>query len=663
MFGSCILAAVLYVAPTGNDANPGTREAPLATVTGARNAVRQKSVKAGSEIVFLKGRYPQLAPTEFTAIDSGSEQAPVLYRAEKGAEVRISGGIPLSGWTRDAKGRYTLSLKQCYPAITDYGKEPMGTSSRPASGAFLVYDDARMVLPRWPKQGFLRVASVVTNDTFTYADERVSSWASEKDPRGQGWWAHDWASAAIAFQTLDPATKTIQQKKPGSSYGFRKNGFWFGYNLLCELSEPGEYYLDRTDGMLYFLPPDNTPGRTAELAIGKELITFNAASNIVFEGFIFENCRAEALQLREGRNITIRRSIIRNTGYKGITIRNGEAHRIAGCELYHLNDGGIDANAGAMNTLQPCNHVFDNNHIYDYSRFCLSYGAAISIYGCGFTLSHNLIHNGPHVGILFHGRENQFLFNEVHSVCLQSGEMGAFYAGRDWTLVGNIIQGNYIHDIYNPRPQRNRAIMLDDGAGGIVMQNNLIVNVAEGISLSSYFNTIENNAFVNCHPAISGWQTYLTPASVTPPRGVHAQMPERLFALNPSQPPWSTKYPELLMLANAITNQTQRPPQTRTRVIQNLTWNCTGPLVDHAKNYPYSADAWLITNNLVNADPHFIDPAKMNFRLASDSPAVRDGFKPLPIAQMGLYPSKERACWPVNNALTLVSTNLLSTPK
>ena len=147
MFSSFVLAAVLYVAPTGNDTNPGTQDAPLATITGARNVLRQKSTKAGSEVVFLKGRYAQLTPTEFTAIDSGTEQAPVLYRAEKGAEVRISGGLPLSGWTRDVKGRYTLSLKQRYPAITDYGKEPMGTSSKPASGAFLVYDDARMVLP------------------------------------------------------------------------------------------------------------------------------------------------------------------------------------------------------------------------------------------------------------------------------------------------------------------------------------------------------------------------------------------------------------------------------------------------------------------------------------------------------------------------------------
>ena len=34
-------AAELYVSPTGDDANPGTREKPLATLAGARDAVRK----------------------------------------------------------------------------------------------------------------------------------------------------------------------------------------------------------------------------------------------------------------------------------------------------------------------------------------------------------------------------------------------------------------------------------------------------------------------------------------------------------------------------------------------------------------------------------------------------------------------------------------------
>lgn len=30
---------------------------------------------------------------------------------------------------------------------------------------------------------------------------------------------------------------------------------YYAYNLLAELNQPGEYYLNRSTGMLYFYPP------------------------------------------------------------------------------------------------------------------------------------------------------------------------------------------------------------------------------------------------------------------------------------------------------------------------------------------------------------------------------------------------------------------------
>jgi hypothetical protein len=327
--------------------------------------------------------------------------------------------------------------------------------------------------------------------------------------------------------------------------------------------------------------------------------------------------------------------------------------------MTRLGDGGIAAWAGDEKTLEPCGHVYDNNHITDYARFSMTYGAAIQIGGCGHAVTHNLIHNGPHVAVLFGGRENVMAYNEVHSVCLTSGEMGAFYTGRNWTLVGNVLTGNYIHDIYNPRQQRNRAIMLDDGAAGMRMTSNLIVRVAEGISLSAVDNVIDNNVFVECYPAISGWQTYETPESVTPPKGVHEQMPEQLFALPVEASPWKERYPQLAMLRNAIRNKTVRPPETRTRVERNVIWGGAQEWMVHAQNYPRSERSWMIgDSNLAGADPLFLDSAKGDYRMRPGSPAFKKGFKSLPIEKMGLYASSERAVWPVRHAVSLVCTNL-----
>lgn len=134
--------------------------------------------------------------------------------------------------------------------------------------------------------------------SFTYAEDNPSRWAGESDPRGQGYWAHDWAACAIAFEKIEPATKTITQRQPGSNYGFRKGGFWFGYNLLCELDRPGEYYVDRLTGRLYFWPPEKAANTRAEVTVGVRLVQLDRASHIQFRGLTI---RWGSMRARTGR--------------------------------------------------------------------------------------------------------------------------------------------------------------------------------------------------------------------------------------------------------------------------------------------------------------------------------------------------------------------------
>ncbi|MDD4789067.1 MAG: hypothetical protein PHO07_18015, partial [Pirellulales bacterium] len=75
----------LYVAPDGKDGGPGTRQAPLASLAGARDRVRQvKREKPGEPItvLFSAGSYAMTGPVEFSAEDSGTSEAQVVYRAE-----------------------------------------------------------------------------------------------------------------------------------------------------------------------------------------------------------------------------------------------------------------------------------------------------------------------------------------------------------------------------------------------------------------------------------------------------------------------------------------------------------------------------------------------------------------------------------------------------
>ena len=90
-----------HVAPTGSDANPGTREKPLATLSAARDATRRlkrDGLKTPVEVIVQAGTYYLAEPLTFSPEDSGTQECPITYKADDGAKVVLSGGKPLAGW-------------------------------------------------------------------------------------------------------------------------------------------------------------------------------------------------------------------------------------------------------------------------------------------------------------------------------------------------------------------------------------------------------------------------------------------------------------------------------------------------------------------------------------------------------------------------------------
>jgi hypothetical protein len=160
----------LFVAPSGNDTAAGSREAPLASLAGARDRIRQlRSDGVGGPVMvaFAPGTYVFTAPVSFSKQDSGTAEAPVTYMADPGQPVRFTAGRTVTGWQPVADQQVLARLPEAArqavrvadlkgQGIDDYGtlKVHGFANANPPAIAELFFQDQPMTLARWPNEGF-----------------------------------------------------------------------------------------------------------------------------------------------------------------------------------------------------------------------------------------------------------------------------------------------------------------------------------------------------------------------------------------------------------------------------------------------------------------------------------------------------------------------------
>ena len=105
-------AQEFFVAPAGDDANPGTKAKPFRTLIHARDAVRTlNQTMSGDIVVNLRGgNYPVAEPLEFAAADSGRNGFNIVYRAYQNETPVISGGVSVTNWTLDHGRIFSATL-------------------------------------------------------------------------------------------------------------------------------------------------------------------------------------------------------------------------------------------------------------------------------------------------------------------------------------------------------------------------------------------------------------------------------------------------------------------------------------------------------------------------------------------------------------------------
>ena len=629
-----------FVSPQGSDVHPGTKVQPFQTLEAARNAVR-KADRAEGIIVWLSaGVYERNETFRLTTVDSGSPGSPIIYRSCPGEEVRIVGGKRIENWkpvtdeailkrlAPEARSR-VLQADLKAAGLTDYGRVQGG-------GLELFFEDKPMTLARWPNEGFVKIVDLVEPGTvnvrgtkgsktgkFMYEGDRPKRWTEENDVWVHGYWFWDWSDQRQKVESIDTDKRIISVVPPYHHYGYRVGQWFYGMNILAELDTPGEWYLDRETGTLYFWPPTPMKEGRAVVSMLDTLVNLSEVSHVSIEGIIFEACRGTAVVMNHCTQTKIAGCVLRNTGGNAVQVSDGNNCSVIACDIYGTGRGGISLRGGERPSLTPAGHLAENNHIHHYGRWNRMYTPAVSLGGVGNRAAHNLIHDAPHMAIGFSGNDHVIEYNEIHDVCLESNDAGAMYAGRDWTMRGTVIRHNYLYDITGFKDKGCVGVYLDDMFCGTIIYGNVFYRVTRAAFVGGGRDcTVENNIFVDCKPALHidaramSWAGY----------HVETTMTERLKAMPYMSELWRKRYPKLVDIL-----QDEPAAPKGNLVARNVSYGGQWDGV-YKQARPYVT----LRDNFVDEDPHFKGTPPATFELREDSPAYKIGFKPIPFEKIGL---------------------------
>lgn len=559
--------AELYVSPTGNAGNAGTMEKPFQTLDQAWAAAQTMQGASNITIYVRGGHYPVSKSLVFSQTGNDAEKH-ILFTAYNNEKVLLTGGVKLGNDkfhpVSDAKilGRLPSSAKSkvqeidlTQSGITDFGKEqPHGYKTVHPATLELFYNDKPLPLARYPNEGLMPVGRVLDPGStprkgekpdrgakFILPDPHISKWGKADDAWVYGYFSYGYSDDYIKIDTIDPSGKTIRLKWPSLYSVFssedvsndmlktaqRIRGYYV-YNLPEELDAPGEWYLDRSSGKLFFWPPDNNMA-TADIEVSTledPIVVLAGTTNVWFKGISFENSRGMGMLLLNTTGTIIDHCTFDDLGT--VAISTGDQisdHRInypgpkgynrnllvESCTISNTGAGGILLDGGDRKDLTPGNNTVDNCDIYNYSRIIRTYAPAVTLNGVGNKVTHCDIHDAPDQAILFDGNDQTIAYNHIYNVATYMSDAGAVYTGRDIGAAGNSISNNYFENILSSVDASTCAIYLDDGASGTEVDDNIFnkagtpgkydfgaIHINGGSD-----NTFRNNEFVDCHRAFS----------------------------------------------------------------------------------------------------------------------------------------------------------------
>lgn len=706
----------IFVSAVGDDSGDGSEEEPLRTLEKAidvANEMREDSDKL-IEILLREGTYS--VTNTIKIINSQKDDSLLKISAYQDEKVTINAGvdIPLSAMNiadsdftnaiidkPNAGSVLQYNLKDAQ--IEDFGEISLRghlISDEKEDQAELSLNGEVQKLAGWPNGEYTglikptdsneygkRTKSGIANGcSFKVNYDRPSQWSKPEQAWLSGTIGPNYEFDYYPVSRFDSEEKRVYLSR-GALEKYYTEPYYRFENVPEELDEPGEYYIDRQSGMLYFYPPEDAPKdsvltitmSTPTLDVSRKapnsMFRIENSKNIVFENLIFKGGRGSAITGKNNSNIKFINCEINSFGENGIRFDASTDITISDCKIHDVGqDGILFVSCGNYQTLSPSNIVVSNNDIYNFARLERSYKTGIDFgYRCvGATAANNHIHNGPHAGMIFYGVNNDIYGNEFDNLVTEFSDMDALYCNNSnypWER-GNKIHNNYFHDIgkssMNGRHQINvRAIRTDNRGCGLNIYENLFYNIGDGgngngnngigaITAEGTRNRIFNNLFVDCNEAYFNTLQYkeietaddgtLYPDTIINSSGVEvantingAKVADLKKQMEKYLPVYGKQFPELHNYFY------EHPNMSKTNEFKNnMIINIAIPLsnVNGTQNEEGFRGSQMLTaasgNYVSTSDPGFVSYDNGNLELSSSATLLVEGLPKFEMSSFGI---------------------------
>jgi hypothetical protein len=666
-----------WVLPAGNDQNPGTKNAPVATLARAAELVRTARAERPGEAVTVwlgEGTYPLLNGLTFTEADSGSAAAPVVWRGVERSRVRFIGARPvtrdkfrpvrdpalLARMVPEARGQITeldLSAEgvRLTKAFPDYQREP--------ADLFAIFSEGRRLpISRWPngEYGYTTIKRVLSSGSFKarqsdggvfeYREERPERWLAALADGGvwvRGFWRVPWNAETLRVKTIDPAARTLGLAVSvpdgiGSKYSKVVEGtrvgdgkeYWHALNLLEEIDQPGEWSVDFKRGKLFIWLPVSAKSSSLFIAdSAAPLLTFDGASHLIFRDISLGLNAGDGITITDGEAVQLAGCMLTGVVRRGIVIRGGRGHRVQSCDISEIGLTALDMLGGDRSTLEKSGFEIVNNHFFRIAlnapQPALTVGSSASNQKIvGARVAYNRIHDTSYSGITFAGNDHIFEYNEIYRVGLDGGDLGSFYTTGGWTSRGNVVRGNFLHHSEN-----SNAIYADDGSSGLLVEDNLIYRTESGVFIGGgHDHTVRRNIIVSSARAFHVDDRGVSRKYVATDRRLRGDLDSVPY----TESPWRERYPALLGILD------QDPSVPRGNVLTgNYSVGCT--TLARRSVRPESMTGITLSDNVELADAAavFKNPAALDF-----TPTPASGLPAFALSRYGLQRDAYRTVLP-----------------